>query len=520
MRPSVRLRPSLLAPLVALCALIAAGCGGSSSGESDLASVAPPGSPLFISATIRPQGEAKADVEALAQRIGGVEDLGGLIVFKIEESASEEGDSIDFAKEVEPWLGEEAAYFAEAYEEGNFRRYGVVFQTSDEEASWNFVKKVGEEEKEPAKTASYEGVEYEISSKGQAVGVFDGVVAVASSEAVFKDMVDASEGESLVEAENFSKAMEAAPADSLGTVFVDIGGLIRQSGSGIPPEAKDLFESAGIEPRESTALASVVPGPDHIEIDLSSNVIGENQPSGDPSKMLASLPGSSVGALATAGLGKALTEGIDKLDAKGIPGQVPPHELKNGLKQAGIDVESIASSLGDAGVFLTGNSRSSLGGAFVAETSDPTQAKNTVSNIGLLLRATGTPGVSAMNGKLSGFSVHSAELGPQPLVVAAGGKRIAIAYGVRAAAVALQESGQTLGENPAFGEASGALGSTPMSGFVDGQAALRLASALVPPGERGFQEAKRYLNKVRYVAIGSEASGELATAKLIVGIAK
>jgi len=41
---------------------------------------------------------------------------------------------------------------------------------------------------------------------------------------------------------------------------------------------------------------------------------------------------------------------------------------------------------------------------------------------------------------------------------------------------------------------------------------------MVPPGEEEFEEAESYLEKIDYVAIGSEASDDLATAKLIVGI--
>ena len=46
------------------------------------------------------------------------------------------------------------------------------------------------------------------------------------------------------------------------------------------------------------------------------------------------------------------------------------------------------------------------------ETKNASEAKNTVSNLGLLLRAAGTPGVTAISGELTGFSVRSAELGP------------------------------------------------------------------------------------------------------------
>ena len=42
----------------------------------------------------------------------------------------------------------------------------------------------------------------------------------------------------------------------------------------------------------------------------------------------------------------------------------------------------------------------------------------------------------------------------------------------------------------------------------------------MPSDEEGFREAKPYLTKVDYLAIGAGSSGDLATAKLIAGIGK
>jgi hypothetical protein len=120
----------------------------------------------------------------------------------------------------------------------------------------------------------------------------------------------------------------------------------------------------------------------------------------------------------------------------------------------------------------------------------------------------------------SGFSIRSPELGRQPVVVAAKGSRIVIGYGLASALSAFEETDRTLAEAPAYQEAESALGGTPIAAFVDGRSALTLASALVPPGEEEFREAKKYLSKIDYLAVGSEGSDGLATAKLIVGVGK
>jgi len=515
----LRLVPFLLP--AALAALFVAGCGGGGDdggSGTDPASVAPAGAAVFIDATIRPEGEAKANIEALAQKIAGVDDLGELIVEELENSASEDGEELDFEKEVDPWLGDEAGIFLQEYEGDDFEGFGAAIQTSDEDAARSFVDEQIEADDEEVEDGSYDGVDFKVEEDETTIGVFDGLVAFAQNEAIFKEMVDASNGDNLAGAEAYGTATADLPSDSAADVFVDIGALIEEAGGEIDSETQLFLDALGIEPDEATAVASVVPGSDHIEIDVSTDLGGENPPSGDASELLGTLPGSAVGALASAEFGKRFNEGIDQIDEEGIPGSVPPNELKKSLKEAGIDLEAIAGSIGNVGLYVTGNSEKTLAGALVMETENGSEAQNTVSNVGLFLRKAGVSGVTKISGEASGFSIRSPELGRQPVVVAAKGSRIAIGYGLASVGSAFQESGKTLSDNAAYKDATGALGGTPIAMFVNGPSALNLASALVPAGEEGFEEAKPYLQKIEYLALGSEASDELATAKLIVGL--
>jgi hypothetical protein len=520
----VKLRLVLPVLLAAVAALIVAGCGGGGSdsgGGSDPASVMPAGASVYLDFTVRPEGEAKTNIEALAKSIAGVDDLGELIVGELEKSASEDGEEFDYEKEVEPWLGEEGGLFLQEYVEGDFEGVGAAIQVSDEGEAQDFLEKQVGSDSEPAKKGSYEGVDFWVEAgDGTTLGVFDGLIVLAEDEAIFKSMVDASEGENLSENEDFTSAIANVPDGSAADVFVDIGALIEEAGSEIDSETQIFLDSVGIEPKEATAVASLIPGSDNVEIDLSTNLSGDNPPSGDASELLGSLPATSVGAFASAEFGKRFNEGIDQIDEQGIPGEVPPHKLKAALKEAGIDLESIAGSIGDVGAYVTGNSESSLGGAMVLATDSDTQAKNTVANIGLFLRSSGTPGITRITEGASGFSIRSPELGRQPIVVAAKGSRIAIGYGLAPTLASFEESGKTLSDSPAYKEAVSALGSTPITAYVDGPSALKLASALIPSDDEGFKEAKPYLTKVDYLALGSEASGDLAVAKLIIGVGK
>jgi hypothetical protein len=129
--------------------------------------------------------------------------------------------------------------------------------------------------------------------------------------------------------------------------------------------------------------------------------------------------------------------------------------------------------------------------------------------------------VTAISGEISGFSVRSADLGSQPLIIGAAGEKIVIAYGPRAAARALKANAKTLGTTADFEAAKATLGSTPISAFVSGGPAIQLLDATLNPDARAkFDSAKPYLQKVTYVAVGSEAEGETTTAKMIVGVQK
>lgn len=521
MPASVKARFVVPVFLTALAAVFAAGCGGgSSSGGADPATVAPATTPFYVEFTISPEGETKTNIEALAKKLAGIDDLGGLIVSKIEESALAEGEELDFEKEVEPWLGKQAAFIYPEYSEGDFQGFALAMETTDSGAAEEFVEQQAEKTKEQIENGSFDGVDFKVGEDGTVIGVVGDLLVIAQEESIFKEVVTASNGESLADQSTYTGAVANVPDSSAADVYFDIGGLIRaaEAEGKIDQSAKLFFENAGFNLDEATLAASLIPGSGNLEIDVSTSLGDETAPPGDASKLLGSLPKSSVAALASAEFGKRFEEAIDQLDKNGFPGEVPPHELKKALKEQGIDVESITSSIGDAGLFLTGNSRSSLGGAAVFTAEDATQANNTVSNIGLLLRSSGAPGVTAINGEASGFSIRSQGLGRNPIVVVAEGSRIAVGYGRVSALAALQESGETLSESPAFKEAVSALGSTPISGFVDGPAALRLASALVPPGDEGFREAKKYLTKIDYVAMGAESSGDRATVKLIAGV--
>lgn len=60
-----------------------------------------------------------------------------------------------------------------------------------------------------------------------------------------------------------------------------------------------------------------------------------------------------------------------------------------------------------------------------------------------------------------------------------------------------------------------------MSAFISGGPAVKLLDATLDPGARAkFDSAKPYVQKISYVAVGSEAKGAETTARMIIGVQK
>jgi hypothetical protein len=494
---------------------IPVGCGEDGGSGSEVAELAPPRTPVFVEAVLRPSGELKSNTEAAAERIAGIDNLGDFVVSELESSAQEDGEPVDFDTEIEPWLGERAAVFFERLEDDELTDLGIVVESTDPEATQEFIDTQVEESDEPYESGSYEGVDYQLGGdEDNAIGVVGDFLLIADDEKVFADAVDASEGDSLAAEDTFSEAISAASDGSLADVYVDVGRLIEQSGGQIDPQARQVLQNAGIDPSEATAVASVVPGSDQIVVEFSSDLAGQEAPTGEAPELLGSLPGNAFAGLAVSGFGEQVDEAIDSLDKEGIPDAVPPNQLKKGLKELGIDLEALSDSLEDAGVFAVGNSESSLGGALVLTTKGE-GGTEAVENIADLLRGVQVEGVTPLKGKYSGFSIRDEEeFGDKPLVVAAKEGRIAIGYGLPATLSGLLAGAASEGKTLAVS----ALGDTPITGFADGAAALRLADSLIPANDDDFESAKKYLKSVRFLALGSVTQDDLATAKLIIGL--
>src|SRR4051794_38120626 len=108
MRPLVR----LLLLLAVAVAVVVGGCGSSSSSSggsgTDPASLMPATTPLYLEMTVRPTGDLKDQMDALASKILRTDDPGAKITSLIDKAIQEQTPGESYAKDIEPWLGEKA----------------------------------------------------------------------------------------------------------------------------------------------------------------------------------------------------------------------------------------------------------------------------------------------------------------------------------------------------------------------------------------------------------------------------
>jgi hypothetical protein len=516
-----RIRIFLVLSLAALAAAIPlSGCGGGDGGggtSADPATLAPSDAPLFIEATVRPEGELKSNLESLAEKVAGISDPGTLIIDRLDSSLADADtdEKLTYQDDIEPWLGEEAGIYFSHYDGDDFTGVAGVIQTTDSDAAADFVEKVKES---GDKDASYEGVDYVTGEDGgTTAGVIDDFLVLAQDEQTFKDAVDASGGDSLDGNETYSSTVADLADNSIGHIYVDIGGLIRQAGPAVDQQVLQFYSSLGYDVENSTALASLVPGSDQVEVDVSADLGGPSIGSGDVTDLIGSFPADSIAAVATPDVGTRLKQVIDQLDETGIPPDVPPGALKSTLARQGIDLDKISSALGDVGVFAEGSDLASIGAAVVSTTSDPQVARDAIDSIGTLLRRSNAKGYTPVTGNAVGFAFRNAGLGRKPLVVLASGDRIAVGYGVDAAQAAVSApSGEDLASSEVFQRASDALGDTNITGFIDIASAVDLIEGLGAGSE--LEQVRPYVDKLDFLSFGYGTEGDRSITKFIVAL--
>jgi hypothetical protein len=512
MKPRTRISLTL-STAAAATALAFSGCGDDDGGGgTNPAALAPPDTPLYVEGAIRPEGELQTDTEAAIEAVSGFNDPGTRLIDLIDQGLAEDTD-LTYEEDIEPWLGERGAVAVTSFE--NDEAFAVIVETTDSGAAEDFLSKAAETE-EDVREASYEGADYQVDQDGFAVGLVDDFL-VGGDEKIFKQIVDTSGGDSLAEDSTFEDTVDAAPAESLVDVYVDIEDAIRAAGDQVDPAALQAIEASIGDLSGKTILASLIPSGETIELDFSTNLEAPFEP-GDVSELLGSVPADSWLAVGAADLGAAIEQGLEQSESAGIPRE----QLERQLREAGVNLErDILSWPEDFVAFVGGSDLNTLGGALIVTSGDPAASRDAVEKLVDVAVQSDEPGVKRLSvpGGAGLEARDRAELGPQPLQLVAKGDRVVLGYGAEATEQALEGGGATLSGAPIYQEAVAALGEgVDLSGFLSVAPVLEFAEAVGAAGDSGYQEAKPYLERFSYLVFGTGTEGDLTITKIVLGL--
>ena len=493
------MRKLLLTLAVLLVPLgLVAGCGDNNEAASGASELVPAGAVVYGEANIRPEGDQKQAIDSILSKFPGGGQTGDKLTDLIEKGLRESDAPISFKQDIEPWLGDEAAFFASGVTDtGQLEASAGLIATEDEEKAKDALEKSAEGK---IQKHDYKDVEYLTDDSGEAGAVFDGFV-VLGTEAGVKAAIDASkDGPTLSDDDAYKKATEDAASDRLGLFYVNSPEFLkaaRQSGTPLPDSFKKFFE----EPIVATADADedgVV-----FEADVPAELAQSFAFFGEASDVLGDMPADSWLALGQKDLGK-LIEFYEDAFAAAAGGR---DAIEGQFKAAtGLDLrQDVLSWMGDFGIFVRGTSLANLDGALVVQTSDEAASKRFLAAVARLARTQSDSGTE-IQPRSDGFIVRVADV-PKPIHAFAQDGKVVFAYGDAAAKDAVSP-GDKLGDSPDFTSAADSLGDYSLSFYVLVKPILDLVESTSAGSEAGWQEAKPYLEPLSALVAGTSGSGD------------
>src|SRR4051812_47845849 len=102
-------RPVVLVVLSLLAVALVAGCGG---GTKQPATLAPSTALFYGEVELKPDGDQKSAIDALARKFPGSGDAGRRLSKLVDQGLREGNSKVSFDGDIKPWLGDTAAFFA------------------------------------------------------------------------------------------------------------------------------------------------------------------------------------------------------------------------------------------------------------------------------------------------------------------------------------------------------------------------------------------------------------------------
>ena len=510
---------TLLAACLVAPATLVAGCGGGDSGSSDVdvgpATAVPASAALYIDGTVKPTGQTEADAKGALSKVMDTADPGGKIVSLIEGQAKADGHPFDYQQDVAPWLGEQAGiFFTDLTDDA--QKGAAVVETTNPAAALAFARKVSGSTATTPAPQTYNGASYQ-TEPDDPTSVFGtvGDFLVTGDLEGFKAAVDADKGDSLGDNSDFKDSLGQLPSDRLGTFYTVPRTLIDSLGPGqIDPQSQAAIEKSVGEALDKPVAGALTASADTFDLQ---SITGDTGVETRESSLLGNAPADSWLVLGLGNLGDAAKRTIDQLKEQGVP------DLEQALAQVenatGASIDQLTNALGDAVLYVRGESENALNGALVVQTNDPDLTGRLLSQLQTLvaLGSQGTTKPLHLGGGGTGFQITDPTQTPQPVEIAQQGDKIVFGYGVNSAAESLTPA-QTLGDSPTFSSAKGQVSDLGTDVFLDFPKVFRLAEAEGAKSDPGYAKAKPYIDALSYLVSGSGTKGDQAELRAVVGL--
>jgi Protein of unknown function (DUF3352) len=498
------LRLRLTITVLTTAIAFAAGCGNDSTSSSDAASLAPAGSLVYGEATLRPEGDQKAAIDDLFSKFPGEGSAGDRIGRLMEKAFAESDSGLSYKDDVEPWLGDEAAFFVSNIPAGGKDPdAAVLVATEDEEATVEAVEK----DSDVRKTEHGSHDLYISSDDEGAAAVIDGWLVLGNPGGV-KTAIDTVDGDETIEDdEGFKETLEDVPDDRLGFIYVNTPGFARllqgMPGVGALGQFREMFEEPVLVTANADEAGVRFEGTVPASLLRAFPIVAEG------SGAAGELPADSWLALAQPDLGETI-EGYLDLAGSSVGGR---DMIQRQLEAStGLDLErDVIAWMGDWGAFVRGTSVAELEGAVFIETDDTDASGRFIDAIARLARQNAEPGMQItpleLSGGGEGITARGGDLDKPVHLFQRDGKVVA-AYGDGAAQDAIDPA-ETLADSPAFTQAEDALGGDyAVSFFLAIEPILQLAESEGATADEDWQEVKPYLEPLGALVGGARKDGD------------
>jgi hypothetical protein len=483
------LRPRF-ATLAAVAVL--AGCGGGAAGgEDDPATLVPADAMLYTEVVVRPEGSLRDDALAAAGKVLVTDDPEARLRELFDRTFA---DDLDYSRDVEPWLGERAAVWLSPAARDDDPGVILLAATDTEKA-----REALEGALDTVQERSHRGHDYLVDDDEVAVGVIDDFVAIGR-EPNYRRTIDAADGDSLAETDEYADAVDELEDDRLAHFWVDSAAVLSRA-----QESEQLSQLVPLEDMPPVVGSFTADG-DHLGLEARVQSAGSFEPllEGGSTPLLQELPGDSWAAVGWSDVGDGLRRTVDGIGGA-IGGLVIRRQLQD---EYGLDLDrDLLDWIGDVGVFVRGTTPSTLDGGVVIQPTDEDAAADAFGRIvgAVQVEARRRAQPVAVPGADQAFELRGED---KPIVIARGSGLVVVTVG-RAAAEAALGSGDRLGDTDLYSEAEDLVGMEP-SALVSMPAVLELVAA--------HEEAARpYLEAYSVVAAGV-TGGDEPVGRLVAGL--